>query len=195
MSLVIATACIDGKFKKLNYARLTIKNHKEYAEARNVSYACLRKRYPHMTEKQSKVTFVLNLLQSNEWVFFTDCDSLFMDFSVDIKHFFRHTNSDMIICGDKNWAMNSGQYFARNASWVRELLFNVTLETRIRDSHGCVGFDNAAFNWFLWGSCTTPRGNFKMIPGEEHKCEEIVKKSLFPSKLSCAMMNAYIEDT
>ena len=102
MSLVIATACIDGKFKKLNYARLTIKNHKEYAEARNVSYACLRKRYPHMTEKQSKVTFVLNLLQSNEWVFFTDCDSLFMDFSVDIKHFFRHTNSDMIICGDKS---------------------------------------------------------------------------------------------
>ena len=92
MSLVIATACIDGKFQKLKYDRITVKNHKYYAAIYLSS-----KMHPNMKVKQSKVIFVFNLLNSYERVFFTDCDSLFMNFSMDITHFVCEATYELII--------------------------------------------------------------------------------------------------
>ena len=75
-----------------------------------------------------KLMWVESLLRTYRWVFFTDCDALFVDFCIDVGHWPREAeagggpSAHLILTGDQNWAMNSGQFFIRNTSWARSLL-------------------------------------------------------------------------
>jgi len=110
---------------------------------------------------------VNRLLDNFTWVFYTDCDSLFLDFCVDVGQWPRQVeqqlnnqeNINLILTGNKGWAMNSGQFLFRSTVWPRQVLQTATLEPR--SSHGCVGNENAAFNWLLWGDCAIARGDFQ----------------------------------
>eukprot|EP00966_Prymnesium_polylepis_P259350 5990505-Prymnesium_polylepis.1 len=131
--LAIATVCVDGAAGAVaanadttgEYMALTMANHAAYARAMGYLYVPLTTRWPGHTRdvRYHKLPHVRALLQNFTWVLFVDCDSLFMDFCVDVgrwprlydDHRRRHHRRavDLIISGDHNWAMNSGQVAER----------------------------------------------------------------------------------
>ena len=87
-------------------------------------------------------------MQNYTWVFFTDCDALFLDFSIDVGRWATDddaSTTELVLTGDHGWAaMNSGQFLMRNGTWAKQLLDDAMKEPK--HTHGCVGNDNAAFN-------------------------------------------------
>ena len=173
--LAIASVCVDegnnlAPDKQVNTARdymnWTMSNHKAYADAHGYAYHPLTHRssqLPNKDVRYHKLIWVKLLLQNYSWIFFTDCDSIFLDYSIDVGRWAtRHENSktELILTGDHNYAMNSGQFLIRNRTWAKSLLDDATKEPI--HTHGCMGNDNAAFNWLLWRDCsrTGAKGRF-----------------------------------
>ena len=179
----------------------TLANHAAYAAARGYPYFPPTSSRSELSDKDvryHKLGWVHQLLRNYTWVFYTDCDSLFLDFCVDVGFWPRqaerrsHDNQhtvDLIFTGDKGWAMNSGQFIFRNTFWSHQLLSQALLEPR--NTHGCVGNDNAAFNWLLWRDCTITHGDFTTWWNDISKCEEMRQLSSFADKLSCAPLSVY----
>ena len=134
--LAIASVCIDeGDTLSLNqvqttrdYMPMTMQNHQAYANARGYDYHPMRHRFLELADKDvrwHKLLWVHQLLQNYSWVFFTDCDSLFLDFSIDVGRWAERNESsttELVITGGQFWAMNSGQFLVRNRTWARSLL-------------------------------------------------------------------------
>ena len=210
--LAIATVCVDegghrspdGQINTAkHYMNLTMANHAAYAEAHGYAYMPLTHRLRSQKDvRYHKLMWVSELLHTYRWVFFTDCDALFVDCSIDAGRWPREAeagdgpSAHLIFTGDKNWAMNSGQFFIRNTSWSRSLLLNASLEPH--NTHGCEGNDNAAFNWLLWRDCEHARGNifhdFTTRWGDMRSCETMIRTSPFADKLACAPINTYAHD-
>jgi len=207
--LAITSVCVDEgenrapdgqKNTARNYMHITMANHAAYATAHGYPYVPLTNAFPGMRGKDvrfHKLGWVRQLLDNYTWVFYTDCDSLFADFCVDVgqalKRFERGSDgqkmADIILTGDKGWAMNSGQFIIRNTDWSKELLHKASLEPR--NTHGCVGNDNAAFNWLLWRDCSFAKGDFTTWWDDTHRCRQAVQRSLYADKLACAPLNTY----
>ena len=207
--LAITSVCVDEgesrapdgqKNTARNYMHITMANHAAYANAHGYPYVPLTNAFPGMHEKDvryHKLGWVRQLLDNYTWVFYTDCDSLFIDLCVDVGQALRRfergsyaqQNTDIILTGDKGWAMNSGQFIVRNSDWSKELLRKASLEPR--NTHGCVGNDNAAFNWLLWGDCSFAKGDFTTWWDDTHRCRQAVQRSLHADKLACAPLNTY----
>ena len=205
--MAIATLCVDegnhrspdGQLNSVSqYMNMTMSNHAAYARAHGYDYMPLTRRLDdHRDVRYDKLLWIMELLKKYSWVFFTDCDSMFVDFCVDAGHWPKGVensgkSADLIFTGDENWAINSGQMFVRNTSWATDLLHNASLEPR--NTHGCSGNDNAAFNWILWRDCVKARGNFKTYWGDTRACEKMIKISPFSDKLACAPINTYLHD-
>ena len=125
-------------------------NHKAYANAHGYNYHPLTERSSDLPAKDvryHKLIWVKQLLQNYTWVFFTDCDALFLDYSIDVGRWARgddderSTNIELVLTGDHNYAMNSGQFLIRNGTWAKTLLEDAMKEPR--NTHGCAGNDNA----------------------------------------------------
>ena len=166
--LAIASVCVDegdhlAPDKQVNTARdymnLTMSNHKAYADSHGYAYHPLTHRssqLPNKDVRYHKLIWVKLLLQNYSWIFFTDCDSIFLDYSIDIGRWAAHhenSKTELILTGDHNYAMNSGQFLIRNQTWAKSLLDDGMKEPI--HTHGCVGNDNAAFNWLLWRDCSS----------------------------------------
>lgn len=206
--LAIATVCVDedahrspdGQINTANqYMNLTMANHAAYAQAHGYAYLPLAHRLASQRDvRYHKLMWVESLLRTYRWVFFTDCDALFVDFCIDVGHWPREAeagggpSAHLILTGDQNWAMNSGQFFIRNTSWARSLLEVAALEPR--NTHGCAGNDNAAFNWLLWRDCVRAHGDFTTRWGDTRACERMIQTSPFADKLACAPINTYAQD-
>jgi hypothetical protein len=208
--LAIATVCVDEGSRRSpdgqkntarDYMHHTMANHAAYAAAHGYPYFPLTSSRSELSDKDvryHKLGWVRQLLRNYTWVFYTDCDSLFLDFCVDVgfwprqaqrrSHDSQHT-ADLIFTGDKGWAMNSGQFIFRNTVWSHQLLSQALLEPR--NTHGCVGNDNAAFNWLLWRDCTITHGDFTTWWDDISKCEEMRQLSSFADKLGCAPLSVY----
>ena len=210
--LAIATVCVDEGSRRSpdgqkntarDYMHHTMANHAAYAAAHGYPYFPLTNSWSELSDKDvryHKLGWVRQLLRNYTWVFYTDCDSLFLDFCVDVGFWSRqaerrsHDNEhtvDLIFTGDKGWAMNSGQFILRNTAWSHELLSKAELEPR--NTHGCVGNDNAAFNWLLWRDCAIARGDFTTWWDDVSKCEEMIHRSVFKDKMACAPLSVYVE--
>ena len=85
-------------------------------------------------------------MQNYTWLFFTDCDSLFLDFSIDLGRWVPEDSSltELVLTGDHRWAINSERFLIHNGPCARQQLDNVTKEPK--DTHGYVGNDDAAYN-------------------------------------------------
>lgn len=203
-SIAIATVCIQddrqGPHGERNtasqYMQYTMANHRSYADVHGYSYFPLRKQLSFLSHKDvryQKLGWVRQLMKRYSWVFYTDCDSLFIDFCVDVGVWLqRAEQADLIFTGDKNWAMNAGQFIIRNTTWSNDLLLQAMEEEP--NSHGCVGNDNAAFNWLLWKDCELAHGDFTTRWNDTRSCEWIAHKSHHADKLWCAPMNTYDEN-
>ena len=206
--LAIASVCVDEgenrapdgqKNTARNYMHITMVNHAAYANAYGYQYVPLTNAFPGLRKdvRYHKLGWVRQLLDNYTWVFYTDCDSLFLDFCVDVgqalSRFEQGSDeqkmADIILTGDKGWAMNSGQFIVRNSDWSKELLHKASLEPR--NTHGCVGNDNAGFNWLLWRDCSFAKGDFTTWWDDTHRCRQAVQRSLYADKLACAPLNTY----
>ena len=208
--LAIATVCVDEGSRRSpdgqkntarDYMHHTMANHAAYAAAHGYPYFPLTSSRSELSDKDvryHKLGWVRQLLRNYTWVFYTDCDSLFLDFCVDVGFWPRQAEQrshddqstvDLIFTGDKGWSMNSGQFIFRNTDWSRQLLSKALLEPR--NTHGCVGNDNAAFNWLLWRNCIITRGDFTTWWDDISKCEEMRQLSSFADKLGCAPLSVY----
>lgn len=207
--LAITSVCVDEgenrapdgqKNTARNYMHITMANHAAYANAHGYTYIPLTNAFAGLRGKDvryHKLGWVRRLLDNYTWVFYTDCDSLFVDFCVDVGQALRRfergsdgqKHADIILTGDKGWAMNSGQFIVRNTDWSKELLRKASLEPR--NTHGCVGNDNAAFNWLLWGDCMFAKGDFTTWWDDTHRCRQAVQRSNCADKLACAPLNTY----
>ena len=70
-----------------NYMHITMANHAAYANAHGYPYIPLTKAFAGLRGKDvryHKLGWVRQLLDNYTWVFYTDCDSLFVDFCVDV---------------------------------------------------------------------------------------------------------------
>lgn len=143
-------------------------------------------------------------MERYEWVFFTDCDALFMDFNIDLGMWVPEDDSspvELILTGDHGWAMNSGQFIMRNGTWAKQLLDDAMKEPK--NTHGCVGNDNAAFNWLLWKTCArktnwkkngTRAGLSFATWNSIQNCEKQIQQSEYKERLKCAPMYVYPQD-
>lgn len=220
-TIAIATVCVDVGDSKApdgqhntagEYMKITMNNHASYASAHEYAYKPLTELSPSLQHKDvryHKLIWVEELLNTYNWVFFTDCDSLFMDFSVGLDLWTRSkegSNTDLFLTGDHNYAMNSGQFLIRNTTWSREILKATMSESPIAGrcilgneplSHRCkcVGNDNAAFNYFLWKDCSKlpsgAKGDYTIYWNDIQKCKEKIKQSDHARKLGCAPFNTY----
>jgi len=207
----ITTICIDEgdrlapdgqKNTARTYMHHTMANHAAYAARYGISYVPLTHSLLDLSHKDvryHKLGWVERLLENFTWVFYTDCDSLFLDFCVDARRWPQQVeqqsggeNIDLILTGDKSWAMNSGQFMIKSSTWSYELLKRATYEPR--NTHGCIGNDNAAFNWLLWSDCVGTHGDFRTWWNDTKTCEEMIQNSTHSEKLACAAMNTYAQD-
>ena len=148
--LAIASVCVDEgdklapDTKQVNTARdymnLTMENHKAYADAHGYPYHPLTSRSAKLSNRNvryHKLIWVKQLLQNYSWVFFTDCDALFLDFSIDVGRWAERnerSTKELILTGDHVWAMNSGQFIMRNGTWAKSLLDDAMKEPK--NTHG-----------------------------------------------------------
>ena len=221
-TIAIATVCVDVGDSKApdgqhntagEYMKITMNNHLSYANAHGYAYKPLTELSPSLKHKDvryHKLIWVEELLNTYNWVFFTDCDSLFMDFSVGLDLWTgikkEERSTDLFLTGDHNYAMNSGQFLIRNTTWSREILKATMSESPIAGrcilgneplSHRCkcVGNDNAAFNYFLWKDCSKlpsgAKGDYTIYWNDIQKCKEKIKQSAHARKLGCAPFNTY----
>ena len=73
--------------------------------------------------------------------------------------------------------------------WALDLLQRAEREPR--NTHGCVGNDNAAFNWLLWSDCRTTNNDFTSFWNDTRKCERMLTRSAHATKLACAPLSTY----
>lgn len=68
----------------------------------------------------SKILLTQELLSKYKWIFFSDADSLIMNYSTPLESFIDE-NYNLIICRDMH-SINTGQYFIKNSAWSFDLL-------------------------------------------------------------------------
>lgn len=195
--VAIASICVDtteythaGLGSTGTYRNITMHNHKEYARVHGYKYRVLT--VPIVTQHSNvsmvywhKSFLVLQLLVNFKWVFWTDCDALFMNFSIPLPiPNTTKTNVHMVISGDYNNAINTGQFLIDNSIWSKNIMSNI--HTNLKPECGD-RFDNAAFNWVLWGNCAVSKGWASSLKA----CESKLKQAIYPNALKCANINTY----
>ena len=183
---------VNGLSTAGDYRNITMYNHKQYANAHGYDYRVLTSPFKNgITTNLSDVRWhksfmVKFLLATYNWVFWTDCDSLFMNFSMPLP--IPKTNAPnsphFIFCGDHNNAINTGQFLIDNSTWSRSLLDQIHM-----NKHAECGdkFDNAAFNWVLWKNCAVSRSSVTTMS----QCQAKIKVAVYPWALGCASFNTY----
>ena len=77
----------------------------------------------------SKILILLQTMENPEykWIFWTDDDSLFMNYGIQIESLIDE-NYNIIIAKDPN-GINSGQFLIKNSAWSRQFLYDVYAHT------------------------------------------------------------------
>lgn len=77
----------------------------------------------------SKIVLTKDMLKKYKWVFFSDADSIIMNYAVKLESFIDN-DYDLIICRDMHY-INTGQYLIRNSSWSDNLLDAIYNQTDV----------------------------------------------------------------
>ena len=161
MLVAIASICVNvtqytgtGAGMADSYMHLTMQNHAKYAARHGYTYSITTepskhiKRHEHRDVRWDKVYRVQELLDHYDWVFWTDCDALFMNLERPLS--FPTHNQHIVMAGDMNYGFNAGQFLIDNSVWSRAFLSDVLSPSNRRCG---VGKDNPAFNWALFKNC------------------------------------------
>lgn len=196
--IVIASLCAEEKKDYYGahtdtYSNITTANHKRYAAKHGYDYIVKTEQYnTDLPVRYQKAILLLDILDKKlwDWVFWTDCDTLFMKMSTPLEHFMpKESNVTMIISGDKNQVLNSGQFWIRDRGWVRDMLEVVKggcqKQCACEKYHG--GGDQQLFNYFVFnGDCAASRDKTAGNLGTKAVCEKRVQQSPYKDELACA---------
>lgn len=211
--VAITTICVDstefgveevGEGTANLYRDITMDNHKQYAAMHGYDYFPVTKplaqfKGTNISDVRWHKSFVVqDLLLRYDWVFWSDCDAMFMNFTMplpiprEIVPSFHVAVPHMIIIGDNYQAINSGQFLIDNSQWSKNFLdqIHIARPPSNRDRrHNCGQDtkDNPVFNWLLWGNCTVSSGSGSTLA----LCQAQVNRSLFPNELGCFEFNTY----
>lgn len=133
-SIAILSGFITNKKsgKQPRWLKHVVKNHRNYAKKHGYDYV-FRSDYsmpassassedPFYVGCWSKPSFILDLLDSGyEYVFWIDADSIFTNFSVDLKDLIK-MKKDFIFTGDRFDVCNSGHLFFKNTPFSKQFL-------------------------------------------------------------------------
>eukprot|EP00040_Diaphanoeca_grandis_P008288 m.44739 g.44739 ORF g.44739 m.44739 type:complete len:308 (-) comp19764_c0_seq2:217-1140(-) len=202
--VAVTTICVDDATGSANlYRDITMANHKAFSATHGYDYFPVTEPLEHLKGtnlsdvRWHKSFVVQDLLLRYDWVFWSDCDAMFMNFSLPLP-IPRATPSSgsavphMIVIGDNYQAINSGQFLIDNSQWSLNILSQIP-SARVpwnRDrKHNCgnAGKDNPVFNWVLWRNCTVSSGSGASLTA----CQAQVNRSLFPNQLGCSEFNTY----
>lgn len=178
-----------------------MKNHGDYAKYNGYDYRVLTApveglaNTTHADVRWHKSFLVKSLLATYEWVFWTDCDALFMNFSMSLPVPATNlpTRPHFILCGDINNAINTGQFLIDNSVWSMDFLSKVheTPVMSMKEVSDCGGgTDNAVFNLVLWNNCKVSKARVKTMDA----CNGKIKQAVDPWALACAPLNTYKAD-
>ena len=146
------------------YSHLTRQNHEEYASHHGYKYYTPQSLFPSVAKRDvrwHKIPTVLSMFEEGcPWVFWTDSDSLFTNCDVAPFERWNASSYDLMVVGDHNWLMNSGQFWIRNTRWARQFLQEVNDQWSdvVTKKNNCPGTDNAAFLKVLFGKECRHRG-------------------------------------
>jgi mannan polymerase II complex MNN10 subunit len=124
---------------------LTAANKRDYCSAHG--YQCIVRTDgfdPSRPVPWSKVLFLQQHLPEYDWVFWSDADSLIMNYPTLLESLVR-TTADLILTRDIN-GLNSGSFLIRNCPWAQAFLAEVYAQTQYL--HDC-WWENRAFFWLL----------------------------------------------
>lgn len=119
--IAVVTLAVGEKYHEA--VSLGIENKRQYCQKHGYDFICGfnsldDSRFPAW----SKVLLLLNVLENKEyeWVFWTDADSLIMDFGKPLEDFI-DPNYDFIINKEFTWVC-SGEFFLKNNDWSRDFM-------------------------------------------------------------------------
>lgn len=122
----IAVVTLAAGEKYLEAVSLGIENKRQYCQKHGYDFFCGEVSLdPSRVPAWSKILLIQNVLESNEyeWIFWTDADSLIMDFGSPLENFI-DPNYDFIINRELTWVC-SGEFFLKNCAWSRDFLKKV----------------------------------------------------------------------
>jgi hypothetical protein len=115
----------DENYKKWN--KFSFPNKARYCQLHKYDFFPESVSLSERPPTWNKMLYIKKYLCSYEWVFWTDADSLIMNYERRLESFLlEHRN--LIVCRDEN-GINAGQMFFRNTDWSLRLL-NDTLSQK-----------------------------------------------------------------
>jgi len=184
--VMIVTACIkDRTGSSGGYMTMTILNQQAYARRHGYSFLALCERIPSSKEdvRWQKEEFAEYVYENYEfeWLFYTDCDALFMEFSQPLSKFFPEDAQIMFVyAGDRHYVLNSGQYLLRRSDLGKKLLNTMNdRSNHERPSDWCEKHwkDNALFVKTLFRDCENSAADVWTDPT---KCPAHAKHAVEP---------------
>ena len=127
------------------YGLLSAANKEAYARRHGYGFTAYTR--PLDTSRHpafSKLTAIANHLADNDWVFWTDADSLIMNPAISLESIIAQgADKDMILTREAGASpVNTGQWLIRNTAWSRAALARI----------GTPGCPNSRPHWFEQGA-------------------------------------------
>jgi hypothetical protein len=190
------------------FANTTMANHQAYADHHGYEYLVRTEPVSGVPESQNDVrwhkTFLVReALRKHAWVFWTDCDALFLNFSIGLPVPPVGAATSLVIQSDLTHAMNTGQFLIDNSAWSDNFLAQVPLvKQQFPQQYKMCGsgVDTPAFNWQLFRDCSITSMGYKsgmdLVAANPTlaECERRVAKSKDPEavrRAACAIINVY----
>jgi hypothetical protein len=119
--ILVLSMVIGDEYSEL--VKRAVENKQAYCQKHGYDFICLNRSLDNTRPiPWSKILFIKSIMKKypSKWIFWTDADSLFMDFSRRLEEFVDEEHN-LIITRDLN-AINSGQFFLKNCDWSYQFL-------------------------------------------------------------------------
>lgn len=167
--IIVVTMSIGNEYSEM--VNEAIKNKEEYCKKHGYDFICLQQSLDRSRPiPWSKVLLLLDVMEnhSSKWIFWTDADALFMNFTKTLEQFI-DDKYNLIITRDFN-DINTGHFFLRNCDWSRRFLEVVYSHVEYINSpwweqHGFIHEINHS-KWVIEKTKIEPQRTFNSYPKE-----------------------------
>ena len=126
--IAVVTLAIGETYQEA--VSLAIENKRSYCQQQGYDFICGKETYNESLQPGwSKILILLELMGNSEykWIFWTDADSLFMNFDHRLEDLIDE-NYNLLITQDM-FTISTGHFFIRNCEWSRQFLLDVYSRT------------------------------------------------------------------
>jgi len=133
--IAVLTAAIGDAYKPV--VGVAIENKRKYCEKHGYDFICLEESLDssrHPAWSKIKLCEKVLSIGKYQWVFWTDADSLFMDFATKLEEFIDEDYN--FIVGRESTYVNTGQFFLKNSPESFDFLKDIYEMTEFIDTYG-----------------------------------------------------------